>query len=172
MGDIIINGTITTVGPLSISMPDTADYDGFPVMSRGIDDDGKPLKTGYLPATTLRGFLRRAVVTHDMKEAAAAGHHYSLPKAYTELIGQDAASEKQAGDIDLLEIKKARNESPVVDLFGSGLGVSSRLRVGHFLPAVNVLPELYKGVRKDLGDTVSYPGFDGRFNQAPFRRCS
>jgi hypothetical protein len=43
MGDIIINGTITTVGPLSIKMPDATDYKGFPVMSRGIDDDGKPL---------------------------------------------------------------------------------------------------------------------------------
>ena len=54
MGDIIINGTISTVGLLSISMPDVTDYDGFPVMSRGIDADGKPLKTGYLPATTVR----------------------------------------------------------------------------------------------------------------------
>lgn len=153
MGDIIINGTISTVGLLSISMPDVTEYDGFPVMSRGIDADGKPLKTGYLPATTLRGFLRRAIVTHDMKKAAASKAPYSLPKAYAELIGQDAASEKQAGDIDLLEIKKARDESPVIDLFGSGLGVSSRLRVGHFLPSVNVLPEEYTGVRKDLGDT-------------------
>jgi CRISPR/Cas system CSM-associated protein Csm3 (group 7 of RAMP superfamily) len=153
MGNIIINGTITTVGPLSISMPDGKDFDGFPIMARGIDEDGNAKKTGYLPATTLRGFLRRAVVTHDMKEAADAGNHYSLPKAYSELIGQDAASEQQAGDIDLLEIKKAREESPVLDLFGSGLGISSRLRVGHFLPSVNVLPEEYSGVRKDLGDT-------------------
>jgi hypothetical protein len=153
VGDIIINGTITTVGPLSIKMPDATDYNGFPVLSRGIDDDGKPLKTGYLPATTLRGFLRRAIVTHDMKEAAAKGNPYSLPKAYGELIGQDAASEKQAGEIDLLEIKKAREASPVIDLFGSGLGVASRLRVGHFIPSVNVLPDDYSGVRKDLGDT-------------------
>ena len=153
MGDIIINGTITTVGPLSIKMPDATDYNGFPVLSRGIDDDGKPLKTGYLPATTLRGFLRRAIVTHDMKEAAAKGNPYSLPRAYGELIGQDAASEKQAGEIDLLEIKKAREGAPVIDLFGSGLGVASRLRVGHFLPKVNVLPDDYSGVRKDLSDT-------------------
>ena len=153
MGNIIINGTITTVGPLSITMPDGREYDGFPMMSRGIDEDGNAKKTGYLPATTLRGFLRRAIVTHDMMEAADAGEPYTLPKAYSELIGQDAASEKQAGEIDLLEIKKAREESPVLDLFGSGLGVSSRLRVGHFLPSVNVLPDKYSGVRKDLGDT-------------------
>jgi len=153
MGNIIINGTITTVGPLSIAMPDGKEHDGFPMMSRGVDEDGNAKKTGYLPATTLRGFLRRAVVTQDMKDAANAGTPYSLPKAYAELIGQDAASEKQAGDIDLLEIKKARDESPVLDLFGSGLGVSSRLRVGHFLPQVNIIPDQYSGVRKDLGDT-------------------
>ena len=153
MGDIIFNGTIITEGPLSIKMPDATDYEGFPIMSRGIDEDGNPKKTGYLPATTLRGFLRRAVVMHDMKGAAEGGKPYSLDKAYSELIGQDAASEKQAGEIDLLEIKKAREESPVLDLFGSGLGVASRLRVGNFLPSVNVLPDEYTGVRKDLGDT-------------------
>ena len=153
MGDIIINGTIRTKGLLSISMPDQSEYDGFPVMSRGIDEDGKPRKTGYLPATTLRGFLRRAIVLRDMKTAAAAAHPYSLPRAYSELIGQDANSEKQAGDIDLLEIRKTRDSSPVLDLFGSGLGIASRLRVGHFVPEVNVLPEEYRGVRKDLGDT-------------------
>jgi hypothetical protein len=153
MGDIIINGTITTVGPLSIKMPDATEYGGFPIMSRGIDDDGNPKKTGYLPATTVRGFLRRAYVMQGMKEAAAADKPYSLDRAYAELIGQDAASEKQAGEIDLLEIKKAREASSVIDLFGSGLGVASRLRVGHFLPPVNVLPDDYPGVRKDLGDT-------------------
>jgi hypothetical protein len=173
MADIIINGVISTVGPLSISMPDVSDYDGFPVMSRGIDEDGNPRKTGFLPATTIRGFLRRAVVTRDMKAAAVAGNHYSLPKAYSELIGQDAASEQQAGEIDLLEIKKVREASPVIDLFGSGLGVASRLRVGHFMPSVNVLPEKFSGVRKDLGDTegiveflaeadsISYHGREG-----------
>ena len=160
MGDVVIEGTITTVGPLSIKMPDadkmpTAadEHDGFPMMSRGVDDDGAPRKTGYLPATTLRGFLRRAVVTRDMRKAKEADEPYSLQRAYAELIGQDAESEKQAGEIDLLAIKTAREESPVIDLFGSGLGVASRLRVGHFVPRANVEPDRYPGVRKDLGDT-------------------
>jgi CRISPR/Cas system CSM-associated protein Csm3 (group 7 of RAMP superfamily) len=153
MKNIIIEGVISTVAPLSIKMPDASDYGGFPVMARGIDADGNKQMTGYLPATTLRGFLRRAVVVNDMEKAAAAGKPYTLPKAYSELIGQDAASEKQAGEVDLVEIKRAREESPVIDLFGSGLGVASRLRVGHFLPKVNVLPDEFSGVRKDLGDT-------------------
>ena len=177
MGHVVIEGTITTVGPLSIRMPDADEHGGFPVMSRGVDDEGQPMKTGYLPATTLRGFLRRAVVTRnmreakdnegvwgvlrqlgivvtrDMREAKDNGKPYSLQKAYAELIGQDAESEQQAGEIDLLAIKKMRDESPVIDLFGSGLSVASRLRVGHFVPERNVLPESYPGVRKDLGDT-------------------
>ena len=153
MRTVVIDGTITTVGPLSIRMPDREEYDGFPVMSRGLGSDGRLLKTGYLPATTLRGFLRRAVVTRDMRAAADAGAHYTLNKAYAELIGQDAESERQAGEIDLLEIRRVREESPVLDLFGSGLGVASRLRVGHFLPPSNVEPEVYRGVRKDLEDT-------------------
>ena len=153
MRTIVIEGRIETVGPLSIRMPDQTEHDGFPVMSRGLDADGNLRQTGYLPATTLRGFLRRAIVTRDMRKAAAAGAHYTLQKAYAELIGQDAESEKQAGDIDLLEIRRAREESPVLDLFGSGLGVASRLRVGHFLPSANILPEIHRGVRKDLEDT-------------------
>ena len=155
MPHIVIEGALTTVGPLSIKMPEDNDWGGFPVMSRGVDEDGNPRKTGYLPATTLRGFLRRAVVTRDMEKAKDGGEPYTLQRAYSELIGQDSASEKQAGEIDLVEIRKAREKSPVIDLFGSGLGVASRLRVGHFLPRENVyvLPEQYPGVRKDLGDT-------------------
>ena len=153
MRTIVIEGRITTVGPLSIRMPEQSEHDGFPVMSRGLNADGNLRKTGYLPATTLRGFLRRAVVTRDMRDAAAAGEHYTLKKAYAELIGQDAESEQQAGEIDLLKIRRAREESPVLDLFGSGLGVASRLRVSHFLPDSDVLPEKYRIVRKDLEDT-------------------
>lgn len=153
MGHVVIEGTITTVGPLSIRMPDADEHDGFPMMSRGVDDEGRPMKTGYLPATTLRGFLRRAVVTRAMRKAKDDGEPYSLQKAYAELIGQDAESEQQAGEIDLLAIREMRDESPVIDLFGSGLSVASRLRVGHFVPERNVLPESYPGVRKDLGDT-------------------
>ena len=155
MNNIIINGTITTVGPLSISMPEVAapNTGGFPMMARGVDQDGNKHQTGYLPGTTVRGFLRRAVVIGSMQKASEAGEPYSLQRAYSELIGQDSASEKQAGEIDLAEVKKAREDSPIIDLFGSGLGVASRLRVGHFVPIKNVVPDFYQGVRKDLGDT-------------------
>ena len=153
MGDIIINGAITLVGPLSICAHNLDDYNGFPIMSRGTPEDGELSKTGYLPATTIRGKLRRAYVFENMKEAAAQNEHYPLKRVYAELIGQDPDSEKQAGEIDLIKIKETRDASPVLDLFGSGLSVASRLRVGHFFPSMNILPEEIGSIRKDLDET-------------------
>lgn len=157
MSHLIIQATITTVGPLSISMPvaegaQANRFGNFPVMTRGLDAEGRPQQTGYLPATTVRGFLRRAVVTRAMAAAVAGGQPYTLQRAYADLIGQDAASEK-ADDLDLLKLKALRDANPVLDLFGAGLGVKSRLLVSHFLPDVHVLPEVFTGVRKDLEDT-------------------
>jgi hypothetical protein len=155
---IVVDAVITTVAPLSIAMPvpeggrENA-FSQFPVMTRGIDDEGNKLQTGYLPATTLRGFMRRAIVTESMIIAAEAGKHYTLQKAYAELIGQDAASESAAEEIDLLKQKKQRDDNPVLDLFGVGMSLKSRLLVSHFVPKVNVLPEAFSGVRKDLEDT-------------------
>lgn len=128
-------------------------FGNFPVMTRGVDLDGNPLQTGFLPATTLRGFLRRAVTLRNMRKAADAGKPYKLPQIYAEMVGQDAASEQQSDEIDLVALKAAREASPILDLFGSGLGIKSRLKVGHFVPEINVLPEVFTGVRKDLDDT-------------------
>lgn len=155
---VVISGTFETVSPLAISMPvaegvQSNRFDDFPVMTRGVDADGGRLQTGYLPATTIRGFLRRAVVLDLMKKAAESGKPYTLQRAYADLIGQDADSESKESDIDLIRLKELRDAEPVLDLFGSGLGVKSRLLVSHFLPNQNVLPEVFTGVRKDLGDT-------------------
>lgn len=157
MKTIVINGSITTVGPLSITMPVAEGlpanrFNNFPIVTRGLDDDGHKQQTGYLPATTLRGFLRRSIVIHQMTQAAAEGKHYTLQRAYADLIGQDAASESK-DDIDLLKLRQTREENPVLDLFGAGLGIKSRLLVSHFLPTHNILPEAITGVRKDLEDT-------------------
>lgn len=159
MGNVvIIKAKIRTEAPLSIKMPVAEgarenEFNNFPVMTRGVDADGKPLRTGFLPATTLRGYLRRAVTIRNMQKAAEEGKPYKLPQVYSEMIGQDAASEQQSDEIDLLALKAAREASPILDLFGSGLGIKSRLKVSHFVPEVNVLPEVFTGVRKDLDDT-------------------
>lgn len=155
---VIIKVTLRTKAPLSIKMPVAEgargnEFENFPVMTRGVDADGTKRRTGYLPATTMRGFLRRAATLQRMRKAAADGTPYKLPQIYTEMIGQDADSEKKADDIDLLAIQAARESSPVVDLFGSGLNVKSRLLVSHFCPSMDVLPEAFTGVRKDVDDT-------------------
>ena len=144
---IILTGTITLVEPLSISLG-KSDFGGFPMIARYIGDDVS--ETGFLPATTLRGRLRRGHVKKKMQEAAEAGQHYSLKQAYQEVIGQDSESEKEAGEIDLLEVKKTREASPILDLYGSGLGIASRLRVSNFFPKQNIEPSRLQTFRKDL----------------------
>jgi CRISPR type IV-associated protein Csf2 len=143
---IIINATLTTVQPVSIRLPD---QDGHPRMTRGLDSDGQPKKTAYIPATTVRGKLRRLAVRPLMQAAAAEGKPWTLHQVYEAMLGQDAASEASE-EIDLVALKKRRADNHMVDLFGAGLGVKSRLSVGHFVPVVDVQPESFAGVRKDL----------------------
>lgn len=155
---IAIKAVITTVAPLSIVLPVAEGgianrFNNFPVMTRGIDEVGNRQQTGYLPATTVRGFLRRAVTIDAMVKSAGAGAHYTLQKAYADLLGQDAESEKAGESVDLLALRKQRDENPIADLFGLGMSLKSRLLVSHFVPSVNVLPDVFTGVRKDLDDT-------------------
>ena len=155
---IAIKSVITTVGPLSIALPVAEGgianrFNNFPLMTRGVDEAGNKQQTGYLPATTIRGFLRRAVTTDAMFKAAAAGAHYTLQKAYADLLGQDAESEKAGESVDLLALRKQRDQEPIADLFGLGMSLKSRLLVSHFVPSVNVMPDVFTGVRKDLEDT-------------------
>ena len=149
--------TLRTEQPLSISLPVAEGtrenrFQNSPLMTRGVNAEGEKLETSYIPATTFRGMLRRNVVIPKMEERASAGNPYSLPEAYQDLIGQDADSEQQPDEIDLVKLKALREANPVVDLFGVGLGVQSRLKVSHFLPEHNVLPEVFTTARKDLGD--------------------
>ncbi len=146
MKKIIINATLTTVQPVSIQLPD---QDGHPKMTRGVDSEGQPKKTAYIPATTMRGKLRRLAVQPLMQAAADAGKPWTLHQVYEAMLGQDAASEASE-EIDLVALKKRRADNHIVDLFGAGLGVKSRLSVGHFMPVVDVAPEAFAGVRKDL----------------------
>lgn len=155
---LIVSIVIRLEAPLSIAMP-VAEYtkankwENFPVAPVDFDEEGEPIQSGFLPATTVRGAIRRFAVLPIMEAAAERGEHYRLEQAYSELIGQDPGSEKQPDEIDLTAIKEAREASPIVDLFGSGLGVKSRLMVSNFVPDHPTLPMAFTAVRKDLGDT-------------------
>lgn len=157
MTTLLIKGHLVTRGPLSIKLPEAEGHGAnrwgnFPVETRGVDAAGVKLQSGYLPATTVRGFLRRAAVLTRMQAAASAGKHYRLQAVYSELIGQDAASESKE-KADLLELRKTRDDNPILDLFGAGLSLSSRLLVSRFCPEQLVMPEVVTGVRKDLDET-------------------
>ena len=157
MKTVIIKTNIRTESPLSIAMPVAEGglpnrYKNFPIMTRGIDGDGNKQQTAYLPSTTVRGFLRRAIVVEAMQTAANQGNHYTLQRAYADLIGQDSASEERQ-EVDLLKLKATRDANEVIDLFGCGMSIKSRLLVSHFVPTHNLLPEAFTGVRKDLDDT-------------------
>lgn len=158
MLNAIFTVTLTTEQPMSITLPVAEGtranrFENSPIMTRGLDAEGNPKETCYIPATTFRGMLRRNAVMPKMEARQKAGNPYKLSEAYADLIGQDSASEQQANEIDLVALKEQRKENPIVDLFGLGLGLQSRLKVSHFLPESDVLPEVFTTARKDLADS-------------------
>lgn len=150
--NIIIEAVITTKGPLSIAMPVAQggranEYNNFPLMARGQDEEGKLMQTAYLPASTVRGFLRRASGLAAMEKRGIG--KTTLQQAYSDILGQSADAKEE---VDLVKLAALRDEDPILDLFGSW-SIKSRLLVSNFLPKANVLPQAVTGVRKDLEDT-------------------
>ncbi|MCY4746451.1 hypothetical protein NYO99_15820 [Pelomonas sp. UHG3] len=152
MNTILIEATITTVAPLSIAMPvaegqQENEWKNFPVTAVGLDDAGQLRRTGYLPASTVRGFLRRAVSMAAMQ--ARGPGNTTMQQAYSDILGQAGDGKEE---VDLLQMSKEREADPILDLFGRW-SFKSRLLVSNFMPAVPVLPEPITGTRKDLEDT-------------------
>lgn len=152
---LVIEMTITPRAPLSITMPPVKgvqenNWGNFPVMPVGQTDEGELIHSGYLPATTVRGAMRRGAAM------AIIGKRGSITaaEAYEMILGQNAASEQEQDSINLQAIADERDAKPIVDLFGAGLGFKSRLDfIGHFMPAHPVLPVAIASVRKDLDAT-------------------
>lgn len=152
MKTIHIEATITTVGPLSIAMPvaerqEENEWKNFPVTSVGLDDEGRPKRTGYLPASTVRGFLRRAVAMAAMRARGEGGT--TVQQAYSDILGQAGDGKEE---VDLVKVAQFREADPILDLFGRW-SYKSRMLVSHFMPPVPVLPEPITGTRRDLEDT-------------------
>lgn len=152
MNNIVIEATITTVGPLSIAMPiaegqQENEWKNFPVTSVGLDDAGQLRRTGYLPASTVRGFLRRAVAMAAMRSRGPGAT--TVQQAYSDFLGQAGDAK---GEVDLVAMAREREADPILDLFGRW-SYKSRLLVSNFFPAIPVLPEPVTGTRKDLEDT-------------------
>ena len=149
---IVIEAVLTTQGPLSIAMPVAQggranECNNFPLMARGQDEDGKLLQTAYLPASTVRGFMRRAAGLAAMEKRGVG--KTTLQQAYSDILGQSADAKEE---VDLVKLTAIREGDPILDLFGSW-SIKSRVLVSNFLPKTNVLPQAITGVRKDLADT-------------------
>lgn len=156
--NIIIEAIITTRSPLSIAMPVAGpgkdkEYKNFPVMLRGMTEDDSSEKatlsgkTAFLPASTVRGFLRRSAGIAAMEKRGVG--QTTLKQAYSDILGQCKDNKEE---VSLVELTKIREADAILDLFGSW-GIKSRVLVSNFLPKQNIEPQSIVGVRKDLGDT-------------------
>ena len=149
---LTVEAIITTQAPLSITMPVAEGgrangYNNFPLMARGLDAEGQVQQTAYLPASTVRGFLRRACGLAAMAQRGEG--KTTLQQAYSDILGQ---SKDIKEEVDLQQLAALREADPILDLFGSW-SVKSRLLVSNFVPKVNILPQAVTGTRKDLEDT-------------------
>lgn len=152
---LVIELTITPRAPLSITMPVASGTSGnamnnFPIMPVGVNEEGELIQSGYLPASTVRGAMRRGAAMETIEAAGGV----TAATAYEMIVGQTADSEKEQEKIDLQAIANEREAKPIVDLFGSGLGIKSRLDfLGHFMPVTPVMPFPITSVRKDIDVT-------------------
>ena len=135
---------LTTVGPVTISHHTVND---LPQMIRGVDAEGRPLRTVSLPGATFRGRLRHEAAKAQIRTQDKV----SLAEAYMLALGQDThPTEDDAEDaVRLAQVQAKRDSAPLQDLFGSWK-LPSRLHVPFLVPQVNVAPDVFSLVRRDL----------------------
>jgi len=142
---IIGTVSLATVQPIAFTHHG---IEGQPLMTRGDDAEGRPLRTVFLPASQLRGRIR-----HEAAMAAlhSKGAPVKLEEAYLAALGQDLRPEEDRAEelVRLREQQVLREAQPLLDLFGTWK-VASRLKVGHLLPDVNVAPDSFSIIRRDL----------------------
>lgn len=136
---------LTTVQPLTFSHHGT---EGLPLLTRGVDAEGRHLRTVYIPAAQLRGRLRHEAALAELR---ARTDKARLEEAYLLALGQDLRPEEDTEPeaIRLREQRAFRDQHPFLDLFGTWK-LASRLYVAHLLPPVNVAPDTVAHIRRDL----------------------
>ena len=145
MQDIRIDITINTIQPITFTHHG---IDGLPTMVRGVDADGKPLHTVYIPSAQFRGRLRHESALTKMRNAQSP---VKLSEAYMLALGQNIDTKEEEVDerVRLGELQAIRAADPFIDLFGTWK-IDSRLYVSHLLPTVNVKPDTFHHIRRDL----------------------
>lgn len=122
--------------------------EGLPMMARGVDAEGRAMRTVFLPAAQLRGRLRHEAALATMR---GKSEPVKLEEAYMLALGQDLRPEEddEPEAIRLGDQIKFRKDNPFLDLFGTWK-VSSRLFVSHLMPEANVYPDRFSHIRRDL----------------------
>ena len=146
MNTLFASIRITTCQPLSFSHHGV---EGLPTLTRGIDGEGRHLKTVFWPAAALRGRIRHDVALSVLEKEGKV----KLARAYMTALGQstDGVVEDESRDVayKIGEAQALREKDPVLDLFGTWK-INSRLQVSHLLPDVNVQPDRISFIRRDL----------------------
>lgn len=145
MTNIFASITLTTVNPVSFSHHG---QEGLPMMTRGVDSEGRHLRTVFLPAAALRGRIRHEVAFNAMERSGQV----KLGQAYMMALGQSTDGRvEDEGDVAyrIAEQRAIREKDPIVDLFGTWK-INSRLQVSHLLPDANVHPDRFSYIRRDL----------------------
>ena len=142
---IVAELVVSTLQPLTFTHHGIKD---LPMMIRGVDTEGRPHRTVFLPAGQLRGRIRHEAALAKMR---AMPDKVKLEEAYMLALGQDLRPEEEdePESVRIGEQVKFRQANPFLDLFGTWK-VASRLFVSHLLPEVNVMPDRMAHIRRDL----------------------
>jgi CRISPR/Cas system CSM-associated protein Csm3 (group 7 of RAMP superfamily) len=142
---IVADVQLHTAQPLTFTHHGT---DGLPLLTRGVDAEGRHQRTVYIPAAQFRGRIRHEAA---MAELRSRPEKAKLEDAYLLALGQDLRpdEDEEPEAIRLKEQLTFRAANPLLDLFGTWK-VASRLFVSHLLPSVNVMPDTVSHIRRDL----------------------
>ena len=145
MQDVRIDIAVNTIQPITFTHHG---IDGLPTMVRGVDMEGHPLRTVYIPAAQFRGRLRHEAALAKMRTAHSP---VKLAEAYMLALGQNIDTKEDEADekVRLGELLALRAANPFIDLFGTWR-MDSRLYVSHLMPVVNVKPDTFHHIRRDL----------------------
>ena len=90
------------------------------------------------------------------RAAREQGQTWSLDAYYFNVIGQTRSSEDEQEYVPLDEIAKQREANPIASLYGSGLGLASKLFVSDAVPETPTEGQEIRSVRKDVDAEPSW----------------
>lgn len=157
---VFFNGHITSISPLTVALPDTANKGKMPK-----DTKGRP----YVPAGTIRGMLRHSGAFALNVLLSSQGKNLDVDTVYMLSNGTDTARAiaSSGKDAHVGANKVFREQNPFLSLFGRW-GLAGKANIGNaFADSPNDVVELGGGMRlhpydtnKDLADFIPVDQLD------------